>query len=188
MHTQIQLCRWELAVVTQFPSCVICTPPDGLSSVWPLLYREEAWICFCFLIWLHCSCLQTHQKKASDPITYGCEPPTLWLLGIELRTSRRAVSALNPWATSPAQGGMGGVLITKIVYCAFSQETLQSAFLCIPLCVQHFPKRGTRKSGSVSCKSSRYLPEPSSVGFSLCGLFPPLCFTIVNTGLYSALS
>ena len=24
---------------------------------------------------LHCSCLQTLQKRASDPITYGCEPP-----------------------------------------------------------------------------------------------------------------
>jgi hypothetical protein len=26
-------------------------------------------------MWLHCSCLQTHQKRASDPITDGCEPP-----------------------------------------------------------------------------------------------------------------
>jgi hypothetical protein len=23
----------------------------------------------------HCSCLQTHQEWASDPITDGCEPP-----------------------------------------------------------------------------------------------------------------
>ena len=26
-------------------------------------------------IWVHCSCLRTHQKKASDLITDGCEPP-----------------------------------------------------------------------------------------------------------------
>ena len=26
-------------------------------------------------IWLYCSCLQTHQKRASDPTTGGCEPP-----------------------------------------------------------------------------------------------------------------
>jgi hypothetical protein len=26
-------------------------------------------------IWVHCSCLQTHQKRASDPITDGYEPP-----------------------------------------------------------------------------------------------------------------
>jgi hypothetical protein len=30
---------------------------------------------FLFKIYLHCNCLQTHQKKASDPITDGCEPP-----------------------------------------------------------------------------------------------------------------
>jgi hypothetical protein len=34
-----------------------------------------------------------HQKKASNLITDGCEPP--WLLGIELRISARAVSGLN---------------------------------------------------------------------------------------------
>jgi hypothetical protein len=26
-------------------------------------------------MWIHCCCLQTHQKRASDPITDGCEPP-----------------------------------------------------------------------------------------------------------------
>jgi hypothetical protein len=28
-----------------------------------------------FYIWVHCSDLQAHQKRASDPITDGCEPP-----------------------------------------------------------------------------------------------------------------
>ena len=40
--------------------------------------------CFCFLcfknlfilcLWVHYRSLQTHQKRASDPITDGCEPP-----------------------------------------------------------------------------------------------------------------
>ena len=44
-----------------------------------------------------CSCLQTQQKRISDPIT-----ATMWLLGFELRTSGRVVSALNCWAISPA--------------------------------------------------------------------------------------
>jgi hypothetical protein len=57
---------------------------------------------FILCIWEHCSCLQTHQKRASDPITDGCEPPC-GCLGIELRTSGRAVSTLNCWAISPAQ-------------------------------------------------------------------------------------
>ena len=30
---------------------------------------------FILCIWVHCRCLQTHQKRASDPITDGCEPP-----------------------------------------------------------------------------------------------------------------
>jgi hypothetical protein len=30
---------------------------------------------FIVCIRVHCSCLQTHQKRASDPITDGCEPP-----------------------------------------------------------------------------------------------------------------
>jgi hypothetical protein len=32
-------------------------------------------ILFFSSIWVHCHCLQTHQKRASDPITDGCEPP-----------------------------------------------------------------------------------------------------------------
>jgi hypothetical protein len=30
---------------------------------------------FILCIGVYCSCLQTHQKRASDPITYACEPP-----------------------------------------------------------------------------------------------------------------
>jgi hypothetical protein len=30
---------------------------------------------FIYYIEVHCSCLQTHQKRASDLITDGCEPP-----------------------------------------------------------------------------------------------------------------
>jgi hypothetical protein len=31
-------------------------------------------ISFILCIWVHCCSLQTHQKRASDPITDGCEP------------------------------------------------------------------------------------------------------------------
>ena len=35
-------------------------------------------------IYLHCGCLQTHQKKASDFIMDGCEPPCgCWDLNLE---------------------------------------------------------------------------------------------------------
>ena len=54
-------------------------------------------------MWVHCSCLQTPQKRASGPFLH-CRWlwATMWCLGIELRTSRKAVSALNRWAISPA--------------------------------------------------------------------------------------
>jgi hypothetical protein len=44
-------------------------------------------------MWVHYHCLQTHQKRASHPITNGCEPPCgCWELNS--RTSGRAISAL----------------------------------------------------------------------------------------------
>ena len=50
--------------------------------------------------------LQKNQKRESHPITDGpCYRwlwATIWLLGIEHRTSGRAVTALNHWAISPA--------------------------------------------------------------------------------------
>ena len=50
---------------------------------------------------------------------------TMWLLGVELRTSGRAVSALNHWAISPALTKTFNVVIANlclayfIFYCAF---------------------------------------------------------------------
>jgi hypothetical protein len=39
---------------------------------------------FFLSIWVHCSYLQTHQKRAWDPITDGCEPPCgCWELNSE---------------------------------------------------------------------------------------------------------
>jgi hypothetical protein len=50
-------------------------------------------------MWEHCHYLQTHQKGVRSHNRWlGA---TMWLLGIELRTSGRAVSALNCWAISP---------------------------------------------------------------------------------------
>ena len=51
---------------------------------------------------VHCSCLQTHQKKGIWS-HYGWLWATMWLLGFELRTFGRAVSALTRWAILPAR-------------------------------------------------------------------------------------
>ena len=36
---------------------------------------------FIYFMYIYCCSLQTHQKRTSDPITYGCEPPCIcWAL------------------------------------------------------------------------------------------------------------
>lgn len=42
------------------------------------------------------------QKRASDPVTDGCEPATVWVLRIEFRSSGRTANAFNYQAISPA--------------------------------------------------------------------------------------
>jgi hypothetical protein len=68
---------------------------------WLMIFWRD--FIYLFYIWVHCSCLQTHQKRASDS-HYRWLWVTMWLLGIELRTSGRTVSILNCWAISLALG------------------------------------------------------------------------------------
>jgi hypothetical protein len=49
-------------------------------SLYIYIYVHCLYICIYVLyiyiyIYVHCRCPQTHQKRASDPITDGCEPP-----------------------------------------------------------------------------------------------------------------
>ena len=62
---------------------------------------KDLLIYFISCMWIHCHCLQTHQKRTSDTHYRGLWA-TKWLLGIEFRTSGRAVSAFKHWAISPA--------------------------------------------------------------------------------------
>ena len=64
---------------------------------WLLMLNSEC-VCDCFVLF-YCSCLQTPQKRASDLIRDGCELHVL--LGFELRTFGRAISAFNHRAISP---------------------------------------------------------------------------------------
>lgn len=48
------------------------------------------------------TCWTSSQKRASDSIRNGCEPPYAgWELNSKFRTSGRAACALHHWATSP---------------------------------------------------------------------------------------
>jgi hypothetical protein len=86
----------------------LCSSVLQISGIFPnpsRLNQVTNTGCALVLKWLftiHCGCLQTHQKRTSDPITGGCEPPCgCW----ELNSGSlgRAVSALNRWAISAAQ-------------------------------------------------------------------------------------
>jgi hypothetical protein len=56
---------------------------------------------FFFNLWVLC-CIYICLPEESIRSHYRWLWATMWLLGIELRTSGRAASALNPWAISPA--------------------------------------------------------------------------------------
>ena len=40
-----------------------------------LFFLRFIYLLYVSTLYLHCSCLQTHQKRASDFVTDGCEPP-----------------------------------------------------------------------------------------------------------------
>jgi hypothetical protein len=54
-------------------SLVLVLAPLVFNQLWLLTFSfKDLLILF---MWVHSSCLQTHQKRASGPITDGCEPP-----------------------------------------------------------------------------------------------------------------
>jgi hypothetical protein len=76
-------------------------PVGLLSSLYSSasLFFKKKYL-FTYYMWVHCSCLQTLQKRESDLITDGCEPPCgCWDLN---SGPARAVGALNRWAISAA--------------------------------------------------------------------------------------
>jgi hypothetical protein len=86
-----------------------------LKLVFQLFFKDL----FILFMWVHCCCFQTHQKRASDPITDGCEPPCgCWELNPD-PLEEQSVSALNYWAISPAQ----------------DFNCLKKSCICVCLCV-----------------------------------------------------
>ena len=55
------------------------------STIFNKYFRSEGWLFALFFlkmylflcVWVHCNCLQTHHKRASDPIIDGYEPPCI---------------------------------------------------------------------------------------------------------------
>jgi hypothetical protein len=84
-----------------------CLLNAGMKGVGHHHLGQTAHLFFFFLnkriilcIGVHCSCLQTHQKRESDPNTDGCEPPCgCWELNSGPLEEH---AALNCWAISAA--------------------------------------------------------------------------------------
>jgi hypothetical protein len=56
-------------------------PPFFLFSFFLSFFKDLFILC----MWIHHHCLQTHQKRTSDLITDGCEPPCgCWELNLGL--------------------------------------------------------------------------------------------------------
>jgi hypothetical protein len=73
---------------------------------------------FIYYMYVHCSCLQTLQKRASDLVTDGCEPPCgCW--DLNFRPSEEQSGALTHWAISPAPG----FFFLSCYYYCYSFET-----------------------------------------------------------------
>jgi len=105
--------------------CVLMLGPGMLSAVlffFCLFVFEDLFI---LCIWVHCSCPQTHQKRASDLITDGCEPPCgCWELNSGLWKSRHRAQPLSH-LSSP----LSAVLISrgKCTWRGFLTKILLSA-------------------------------------------------------------
>jgi len=88
---------------------------------------------FILCMWVHCSCLQTHQKRASDPITDGREPPCgCWELYSgpleEQSVLLTAEPSLQP--NSHRLNHLGFCYCFSVLFCFF-----ESRILCIALAV-----------------------------------------------------
>ena len=62
-HLRLSLSLWA------WKFCLILSCPA--TALFKFLKNDSFTLC----IWVHCGCLQTHQKRASDSILDGCEPP-----------------------------------------------------------------------------------------------------------------
>ena len=62
---------------------------------------------FISCIWVHCSCLQTPQKRASDPITDGCEPPcSCWELNSRPLEEQSVLLTAEPFLVSNSHSNL----------------------------------------------------------------------------------
>jgi hypothetical protein len=73
---------------------------------------------------VHCSCLKTHQKRASDPITDGCEAPCgCWELNSEPPEEQSSLLTSEPFLQPPQ------IIFNNHSYCYSTKFILASVSL-----------------------------------------------------------
>ena len=93
------------------PTALSCSTTLRSSSL--QLYSLQPKEFIYYYIWVHCSCLQTHQKRASDLITDGCEPPCgCWDLNSKPLEKQSVLLTAEPSSLQPLQ-------FTQCIFCAF---------------------------------------------------------------------
>ena len=72
-HHAVNISIWKLEELRVMASQLSTT----LQSTLQIFHKLFIFLRFTYFIYMstHCSYLQTHQKRASDPITDGCESP-----------------------------------------------------------------------------------------------------------------
>jgi len=99
---QVDLCEFKASLVYRVSSRTGRAAQRNMSwtnKTKPMNQTKTPFSSFCTLhIWVHCGCPQTPEEDSGSH--YRWLWATMWLLGIELRTSGRGVSALNRWAIS----------------------------------------------------------------------------------------
>ena len=106
-----------------------------------------------YLIYLHTLSLSSDTPEESIGSHYRWLWATISLLGVELRTSGRAVSALNRWAISPAQH----VLISFLYICL-------CACVCVFVCAVWVPQHACGQKQSVGVHALYHVSSGVELG------------------------
>jgi hypothetical protein len=107
-----------------------CTPHCEVMNYISVFFFKNCLFILC--IWVLCSCLQTHQKRASDPITDGCEPPCgCWELNsgpleeqpVSLTTEPSLQPPISKSLKGRGRGGVTNLTVFSYLQLFFSRHT-----------------------------------------------------------------
>jgi hypothetical protein len=118
-------------------SACLCFLRSGIKGMYHYHLAQTCFLNFFFKD-LFTLCIWAHCRLSSDTPEEGIRPhyrwlwTTMWLQGIELRTSGRAVSVLNCWAISPAPQIF--VFNTDLIMNQYEYSQTICMYVCMYVC------------------------------------------------------